>query len=151
MNYIEVTGGRKKERDVVFSTVGACIDILMPRVRTLDIEVSLTNCDSHGYCLNTDDHKTFELEIKRNLGFHDLVTTVCHEMIHVKQYYRKELKALFGGGSTWYGKESNEDYENLPWEIEAHKLEKSLAENVIINIHKYTGNNNEHILYIGRT
>jgi hypothetical protein len=72
-------------------------------------------------------------------------------MIHVKQYYRKELKALLGGGSTWYGKQSNEDYENLPWEIEAHKLEKSLAENVIINIHKYTGNNNEHILYIGRT
>ena len=73
MNYVEVTGGCKQERDIVFSTVKACIDILMLRVRTLDIEVSLTHCDSHGYCLNTDDHKTFELEIKRNLDFHDLL------------------------------------------------------------------------------
>lgn len=124
MNYVEVTGGPAKEREIVEKTVLFCIKKLMPRVRTLDIEVMLTKCEAMGYCLCTDDNKTFELEIRKGQKLYDLISTVCHEMVHVKQYYRKELTPNY----TWLKKDmSDVEYSERPWEIEAYELEQELA------------------------
>ena len=38
-----------------------------------------------------DDNRTFEIEINKDIGIKELVTTVCHEMVHVKQYARNEM------------------------------------------------------------
>jgi len=125
MNYVEVIGGPAKEREIVEKTVHFCIKKLMPRVRTLDIEVKLTKCNAYGYCLMTDNHKTFELEIRKGLNLYDLISTVCHEMIHVKQYYRKEMD----NSRRWKSKLVKEDtaYLDQPWEKEAFKMEDKLA------------------------
>ena len=127
MNDVLVIGGPVKEREIVEGVVHWCIRKLMPRVRTLDIEVKLTNCNAYGYCLETDDHKTFELEIRKGLSLYDLISIVCHEMVHVKQYYRKELCPSH---QRWKKKrlpKKDLDYMDLPWEKEAFKLEGALA------------------------
>jgi hypothetical protein len=125
MNYIEVKGGSKKEREIVQATVSWCIRKLMPRVRTLDIEVALTKCNAYGYCLNTDNNKTFELEIRKGMSLYNLISTVCHEMVHVKQYYRKEMDHNY----RWKSRKISSDtaYTDQPWEKEAFKLEEKLA------------------------
>jgi hypothetical protein len=125
MNNVEVLGSVAKEREVVENVVHWCIKKLMPRVRTLDIEVKLTNCKAYGYCLMTDDHKTFELEIRKGMNLYDLVSTICHEMVHVRQYYRKEMD----NSHRWKSRKVKEDtsYHDQPWEKEAFRLEERLA------------------------
>ena len=69
MNYVEVTGGLKSQRDVVGKTVGWFIRNHMKRFRTLDIQIQLKDCKKQGIegcCLHLDGNE-FELEIERNL------------------------------------------------------------------------------------
>jgi hypothetical protein len=52
--------------------------------------------------------------------------TVAHEMVHVKQYARRELHPVY---NMWCGKTYNPEkvsYWDLPWEIEAHGREVGL-------------------------
>ena len=48
MNYINVMGATKKKRDLVESAVIFCINELMPRMRTLEIEVNIKNLKNEG-------------------------------------------------------------------------------------------------------
>ena len=52
----------------------------------------------------------------------DFLTTIFHEMVHVKQYVRKELFSE----CNFYG--SHDEYLNLPWEVEAYKVQEELLE-----------------------
>ena len=55
-----------------------------------------------------------------------LLETLAHEMVHVKQYARRELKPRV---DCWMGKTYNPkkvSYWDLPWEIEAHGRETGL-------------------------
>ena len=71
MNEIYVTGGSKTKRKLAEDCVLFAIKELMPRMKTLDIEVNLTLPDNaDGYCL-AEDKRTFELEISRVLDGDD--------------------------------------------------------------------------------
>ena len=54
------------------------------------------------------------------------LSTLAHEMVHVKQYLRGELNWSL---SKWKGKSGYEDVEywDLPWEVEARKLQHKLV------------------------
>ena len=125
--FITVTGGKPNQRKYVESMAEFCVGKLMPRMRTLDITVKLnTPKGAMGYCLETDNKRTFELEIDRNQRLRDLLETVAHEMVHVKQFARREMHPSM---DTWYGKTYSPDkvdYWDLPWEIEAHGREVGL-------------------------
>jgi hypothetical protein len=124
---ITVTGGKPNQRKYVESMVEFCIQKLMPRMKTLDITVKLKTPDgAMGYCLETDNKRTFEIEIDRNQKLRPLLETVAHEMVHVKQFARREMHPSM---DTWYGKTYNPkkvSYWDLPWEIEAHGREVGL-------------------------
>ena len=125
--FITVKGGKEYQRKHVESIVGFCVKTLMPRMRTLDITVKLCKpIDAMGYCLETDNNRTFELEISREQGLRSLLETVAHEMVHVKQFARREMHPET---DEWYGKTYNPkkvSYWDLPWEIEAHGRECGL-------------------------
>ena len=59
----------------------------------------------------------------------ELVATLCHEMVHVKQYLRKELSY---NGMNWQGKkmENKNPFED-PHEVEAYKMEKILFQKCV--------------------
>ena len=46
-NCIDITGGFAAQRERVLDVITFCVDDLMPRKRTLDIEVKLWNCEKH--------------------------------------------------------------------------------------------------------
>jgi len=124
---IRITGGTKNQKKYARSMVKFCIKTLMPRMKTLDITVKLKNPNgAMGYCLELDDNRTFEIEADRKLRLRKLLETIAHEMVHVKQYARRELHPVH---DTWCGKTYNPEkvsYWDLPWEIEAHGREVGL-------------------------
>jgi len=124
---ITVTGGKPNQRKYVESMAEFCIQKLMPRMRTLDITIKLNSPkDAMGYCLETENNRTFEIEIDRNQKLRPLLETIAHEMVHVKQFARRELHP---STDEWYGKTYNPkkvSYWDLPWEIEAHGREVGL-------------------------
>ena len=65
-----------------------------------------------------------------------LVLTVAHEMVHVKQYARGQIKHKIGAKTYyWMGKPNRKKYFEQPWELEAFSKERILANKVfqIIN------------------
>lgn len=124
---ITVTGGKPNQRKYVESMVEFCVKTLMPRMSTLDITVKLKKPKgAMGYCLELDTNREFEIEIDNSQPLRKLLETVAHEMVHVKQFARRELHPA---KDTWYGKTYNPkktSYWDLPWEIEAHGREVGL-------------------------
>ena len=67
-----------------------------------------------------------------------LVLTIAHEMVHVKQYARGQIKDITGRKQTryWMGKKVNKTYFNQPWELEAFSKERVLANKIFQIINK---------------
>jgi len=96
-------------------------------MRTLEITVNLCKpTGALGYCLELDNKREFELEVDKTQSMRKLLETVAHEMVHVKQYARREMNPH---SDDWLGKTYNPkkvSYWDLPWEIEAHGREVGL-------------------------
>ena len=121
--FIEVFGGSKSQKTHVEKMVAFCAEKLMPKMN-LDITVNLCKpTGAMGYCCETDDNRTFELEIDKSQKLRAMLETVAHEMVHVKQYARAELTE-----GTWQGKliNPNQSYWDRGYEIEAHGREYGL-------------------------
>ena len=130
-NFINVTGGFQSQRNRVESIMIFCIDEMLPKHRTLDIQVHIGNYEATenvmGQCLHVAGNE-FHVDIDSKQNLYNLILTTCHEMVHVKQYSRKELKEDFPR-TLWFNKEYS-DGRCYPWELEAWKMQKILA-------HKY--------------
>ena len=125
MILVDVVGGKKKEKEIASEVVHWCVKKLMPRLQKLEVEVAIKDTkELEGYCVQCDDRE-YEIGIKRGLSLYDLIATICHEMVHVKQYVRKEMDQ----GYRWKTRTISEDtdYLELPWEKEAFRLEERLA------------------------
>ena len=130
-NFVEVTGGNKFQREIAHKTVAFMIEKLMPRMKTLDIALHICNIksDAVGFAMMTDNNRTFELEIDKKINLNNLVTTICHEMIHVKQYARNEINGI-DLCSKGRNIPKDTDYWNFPWEKEAYRLQKKYANEI---------------------
>lgn len=130
-NFVGIVGSTANKRDIANKVVHWCIKEMMPRMRTLEIHVALKDLkgQAYGYCTEGDNNREFDLEIDKNLSLFDFVATLCHEMVHVKQYARRELRCDKMGNTLWKrsGTFNTVAYEDAPWEKEAFKLEKGLA------------------------
>ena len=70
MNYIEVNGGKKFQRDVAETVVLQMIKTLMPRMRTLEITVNIKKLtgDAVGWCMQEDTNREFTIDVANNLS-----------------------------------------------------------------------------------
>ena len=113
----------------------------MPKMYNLEIRVKLRRFpkdeNAHGYCLaldgpRADRPREFELDINSTIKLRNMLETIAHEMVHVKQYARGELYVGDRGNrfckNRWQGKWMSDkiNYWDLPWEIEAHGREAGL-------------------------
>ena len=135
MNLIEVNGGNKTQREICQKVVHHMISKLLSRFRTLDITVDLVKIksDAIGFCMMLDTNRNFNIELDKNIGIKEMVQALCHEMVHVKQYARNEMNdGIVKGRARWKTKFIPEDtnYWDLPWEKEAYRMEKKLANSV---------------------
>ena len=136
-NMIEISGSGKRKRALVNEAATFFIKELMPRMRTLTVNINLNphfrdNTDCYGDCL-WSELSSKPREFDMNLDSSDneiMIQTLAHEMVHVKQWARGELKDFAGYKKARWKKTmidcEKTKYDDLPWEIEAHKLEKIL-------------------------
>lgn len=84
---------------------------------------------------------TFALYVKNDLRKSEAILILSHELIHIKQYYSKQLQINQGEGTVeWNGaiiyNPGNIDYIERPWEIDAFLNERRLSsqiEDVVYN------------------
>lgn len=113
------------------------MDPRMVRNIQLDIEIN-KHLDVMGHCVSDDDRKSprfFTIELRNHKDDDDLMKTLAHEMVHVKQYAKNQLykrltlaKGGLGTDSVWEGKSwkpkrNEHKYFDSPWEIEAYGRE----------------------------
>ena len=134
MNLVSAWGSTHFKRTTAEMVVNFCIERLMPRMKTLDICVQLSNDMDHadGYCLAVDNRE-FVIEVDSRLKGDDFITALTHEMVHVKQYARGETKDVNTFTKSWKGDEyismysTVDEYMALPWEAEAYQLQEVLC------------------------
>ena len=129
MRELNITGGRKKQRQVVEDVVKWSIKKLnLHRIRTLNLTFSIKSLKSlYGQLEQLDDkRREFSVVLDKNVDTKDLIRTVIHEMVHIKQYIRKEMDSeVIGQHMRWKSKMYPSDikYDDMPWEKEANRLE----------------------------
>ena len=129
MRELNIIGGRKKQRQVVEDVVKWSIKKLnLHRIRTLELNFSLRKLKTlYGQLEQLDDkRREFSVVLDKNVDTKDLIRTVIHEMVHIKQYIRKEMDSeIVGSRMRWKSKTYPYDikYDDMPWEKEANRLE----------------------------
>ena len=109
--------------------------ILIPNTRinnniSVDIKFNRT-IDNYGLtgvegCNSAKKARDFLIEIHSDIGARNILETLAHEMVHVKQFAYGEINDSL---SVWKGQAvdlDEVDYWWLPWEIEAHGMEAGL-------------------------
>jgi hypothetical protein len=128
------------ERKVVKLAVMFYANKLMtPRmVNSLDIAINVhsnyhktTGYLGEVYPTDTDETsrpKQFEINLDWPKRFKQLLISLAHEMVHVKQYAKCELKFHERGNVVTFQKQqySDDEYWESPWEIEAYGREPGL-------------------------
>jgi len=117
---IFVKGGSRKQRKIAENIATFCYKELMPLIRKCFIEINIKDMKGYeGTCLDIDDRE-FEIDINKKQSIEDFCVSICHEMVHVKQFVRKELYSE----CIFY--KTHEEYINLPWEVEAYEKQEVL-------------------------
>lgn len=143
---ITVTGmvGKRQEKKLLIEAANFFAHKLMdPRmVRNLVIDLEVRDkLDVQGECVDedgTNSPRFFTIALRRQ-KMDEMIKTLGHEMVHVKQYAKNELKSgvmvpARGGfkmtskwqGQIWKPKAKEDGYFDAPWEIEAYGREVGL-------------------------
>lgn len=133
MLLLDYRGGTKFQRDTAEKVVGWFLKKMLPRYRKISLTIRFTKCyttsGAYGYCWEGDEPREYEIELDKNMRLFDMVGTLCHELVHLKQYVKGEMKQIDGHRTRWKKKivPAKTDYVDQPWEKEAFRLEKKLA------------------------
>ena len=136
--FIEFSRGSKQKREYAESICNFVAEKFMPRLKdkiTINLEFvsGLKKRESiYGDCIWEDEDyrpREFTIRIDAGMDMRTTLTTIAHEMVHVKQYAKDEMKQLFVVNKTRFKGEyipADTNYWDLPWEIEAHGRETGL-------------------------
>ena len=120
--FIEFRNTNKKRQRTIEDDLWFAKSYLLPRHKIDEIEIeSVKGLLADGDCYDADD-RSFIIRVNKELSEQDLLTTIFHEFVHIKQYIKKEYGDIFAISNDKVA------YEDRPYEIEAFRLEKELLE-----------------------
>ena len=141
--YIEGYRSHNKE---LYQAVGNAVsfygEVLLGKrmAKSVSVLVKLTKNlkkkeQAYGYCHITDDNlnkpREFMIELDASMKhpFDQILIWLAHEMVHLKQFVRKELYDYETGRVQWKSRSYGRvHYNDQPWEKEAYRLEGELYE-----------------------
>lgn len=142
---IEVCGtNRKLKSKITNFTEWLCYRLLGERLApnvAVTIIVSKFEDDEvgfHGFAEYEDCNirpREFLVRLNKKLSEEDLMETLAHEMVHVKQIARGERQERYRGGYKviWKGVDhTNTPYSKQPWERQAYRMEKKLVKEYLM-------------------
>jgi hypothetical protein len=128
-----IINGRIRNKAKIYDYVeNIARDLNIHRMHSRTIEINIVTKLDNSYGDTWGDGKDADVNIARRrynkpILYTDMLKTIAHEMVHVKQYMRGELD---GYNETWKGKSAarwmKKDWSLHPWEREAIKQEKRL-------------------------
>ena len=127
-HFILINGGTKKQRNLIHDISWWFCNKYFSKFKYFNIEIDLTKIkgEVQGWCMEVDKNAS-HIEIDKRLKDDDFITCVLHELIHVKQQFKGELKEMNGIEKMWKGEvHICIDYMNLPWEKEAYHMQEVL-------------------------
>ncbi len=90
-----------------------------------------------GWCIVTDCNwrpRSFLIEIHNQLSIEDYTKALLHELYHILQHIRGDLRDK-RGIRCWKGIDCSElDYSEQPWEQEAHSKEQELYDEYLTSL-----------------
>ena len=131
---VRVTGGTKFQKEVAHKLIYWTVKQLgLSRMSSLDVHIILKKLRGvDGECSMEDDaRRTFIIEAHKTLSLRQLIMTLIHEMVHVKQFARNEINdCIVNGRYRWKSKTlpKSINYDDMPWEKEATRLQKKLTD-----------------------
>ena len=121
--FIEFSKTNKKQQQIIERALWFAKSYLLPRHKIDEIEIeSVTDLHAHGDCYDADD-RSYIIRVNKDLSKEDLLTTIFHEFVHIKQHIKREF-----GGDIFELSNQEVAYEDRPYEIEAFRLEKEMLE-----------------------
>ncbi|NDB28745.1 hypothetical protein EB151_04250 [archaeon] len=127
-----IFGSTKSKRALAEKFASAAKQVLFPRMENVVVNIELYKnlLEDEGVCGDVmhEDDREFTIRLDSSMTKEDFATTLCHEMIHVRQYCRKELSQPTGRTMIWKKEvfPTDLDYHLRPWETEAHSLESEI-------------------------
>jgi hypothetical protein len=82
---------------------------------------------------NPDNPSIIVMLLDSALDNEQLIDTLCHEMVHVKQFALGQAQIRYRGEKAtfyWLGKRVRADYWDQPWEQDAWRRERVLASRI---------------------
>lgn len=123
--------GRVKNRARYEEFACNVLNELLPRPFKREIEVFVhftKNIEEMGPC-HVEEKDVIGVQINTDQSAGEIAQTLAHELVHVKQFIRKELNADM---NRWKRDRIPEDvmipYRSQPWEVEAYEMEGWLTE-----------------------
>lgn len=125
---------------IIRDTIDHALNTLMPRRKLpIYIEVEVAKDEDMGMAsglVHQEDDDTFFMSLSESVlkDYEELVYTVAHESVHIKQYLRKEVRDISVNEKIWMKDKYDlreVNYSDLPWEQEAHFLQMPLANKVL--------------------
>jgi hypothetical protein len=146
---ISVRGNNEvlNKRELRYAVTFFSYRLLGPRLsKNVSVRVENNAVDGRywGFCCALDEDfrrypREFEVVLFQSKQRSKTLETLAHEMVHVKQFARGELRSIGTFDYKWMGQKFNiwdPSYgeANLPWEIEAYGLEKELKEEYLEHV-----------------
>ena len=121
--FIEFKNTNKKQQRTIEDALWFAKSYLLPRHKIDEIEIeSVWDLCADGDCYDADD-RSYIIRVNKDLSKEDLLTTIFHEFVHIKQHIKKEFC-----GDIFELSNQEVAYEDRPYEIEAFRLEKEMLE-----------------------
>lgn len=138
--YVTTRGSDRKTQKLCKDIAQFCAEKLMGSrlSNAIDLRIEFVKqLDKHNAiegdaCWEDDEHRPreFTIRIREGMSLSKKLRTLCHEMVHVKQYAKGEMKQMWKPARTtkFCGEYYSDDldYWDQPWEIEAFGREDGL-------------------------
>lgn len=110
-------------------------------LKNIKLDIKLKNkSDDMGSCLIIAENlsgspREFEILLKKYKKTDKMISTLAHEMVHLKQFAKKELNDDLSKWKGCFVDSEKINYHDLPWEVEATCMEEILMSHY--NKYKY--------------
>ena len=121
----------ENEIEACLNTIVYAFNVLhIPRKTSIELKFEKKSSQWSGLTLQ-NSLKKYEIRLFHSSDIYDMIATVLHEMVHIKQFRLGELG--YSPVLTWCDgtRENDVKYRDQPWEKEAFKLEKKLSKKLL--------------------
>lgn len=118
--------------NILFDAARFYINQLLPKCKSLHVDIIIDDdielkVDGYTGSVEIITPHHYEICIDDSLSRKQMLISLAHELVHVKQIETRQFTTLKNGSKQWNGLfYTNKIYKDAPWEVEAFEKEQLL-------------------------